>query len=87
MSVIIIMEIEEDTSSSRSWRVLRRFIGKPEIVFLSQIIILYVVILTCIINLSINSGKNELWVSLLSYSLGCILPAPKVKKGQLNGQA
>lgn len=51
-------------------------------VYMSQIIILYIVIITCIINLSCNNGKNELWVSLLSYSLGCLLPSPKLKKNR-----
>ena len=55
-------------------------------VYISQIIILYIVIITCIINLSYNNnnGKSELWVSLLSYSLGCLLPSPKIKNNHMN---
>ena len=65
---------------------MKEIFNKINGVYISQIIILYVVILTCIVNLSMNVGNNELWVSLLSYSLGCILPSPKVRKNQLNGQ-
>ena len=71
----------EDSSSTRSS--LRNFgkkIKKAEIAFVFQVIILYIVIITCIINLSLRNGTSELWVSLLSYSLGCILPSPKIKK-------
>ena len=71
----------EDTSSTRSS--LKKFekkIYKAEIAFVFQVIILYIVIITCIINLSLRNGTSELWVSPLSYSLGCILPSPKIKK-------
>lgn len=77
------MDVEQDTtssSSSRLWRFLGKNVPRSEITFLSQVIILYIVIITCIVNLSIGAGNNELWVSLLSYSLGCILPSPKIKR-------
>ena len=48
--------------------------------FFSQIIILYICILTCFVNLSMKNHPPELWISLLSLSLGSILPSPKVKK-------
>ena len=34
----------------------------------------------CFVNLSIQNGPSELWISLLSLSLGSMLPSPKVKK-------
>lgn len=78
------MESTENSSLTGSFKVFGKKIRKPEIVFIFQVIILYVVIITCIINLSLKNGTSELWVSLLSYSLGCILPSPKIKKFNLN---
>ena len=78
------MESPENSSMTGSFKVLGKKVRKPEIVFIFQVIILYIVIITCIINLSLNNGTSELWVSLLSYSLGCILPSPKIKKLSLN---
>jgi len=56
---------------------------KWQVVFISQVIIIYLIVITCILNLSLNNGKSDLWISLLSYSLGCMLPSPKIKKGYL----
>ena len=78
------MENTESSSLTGSLRIFGKKIRKPEIVFIFQVIILYIVIITCIINLSLKNGTSELWVSLLSYSLGCILPSPKIKKLNLN---
>ena len=78
------MESPENSSMTGSFKVLGKKVRKPGIVFIFQVIILYIVIITCIINLSLKNGTSELWVSLLSYSLGCILPSPKIKKLSLN---
>ena len=78
------MENTESSSLTGSLRIFGKKIQKPEIVFIFQVIIFYIVIITCIINLSLKNGTSELWVSLLSYSLGCILPSPKIKKLNLN---
>ena len=70
----------ESSSISESIKKFGQKVKKPEIAFVFQVIILYIVIITCIINLSLKNGTSELWVSLLSYSLGCILPSSKIKK-------
>ena len=69
----------ENSSISESIKKFGNKVKKPEIAFVFQVIILYIVIITCIINLSLKNGTSELWVSLLSYSLGCILLSPKIK--------
>lgn len=63
---------------SDNWVLLGRVFPKAEIVFFSQIIILYIIIITCIINLSLGNG-SEMWLILLSTSIGAILPNPKLK--------
>jgi len=45
-----------------------------------QVAAIFVVILTCVVNLSIGDDKSALWSSLLSGSLGYLLPAPKLRK-------
>ena len=67
-------------SSTTKWNIFGKIVPKSEVVFLAQIVILYIVILVCIMNLSFKNGNTELWVSLLGYSLGCILPSPKISK-------
>ena len=65
-----------DNVSQSSWTVKNR----NHFGFWSQIFIIYIVIITCIVNLSIANGNSNLWTALLSSCLGYILPNPKLKK-------
>ena len=56
--------------SLKTWNIFGNSIPRSEIVFLTQIVIVYIVIITCIFNLSFHNGDTELWVALLSSSLG-----------------
>lgn len=56
---------------------------KPEVCFFSQIIVLYIVIIACIINLSLGNGNAQLWTALLGSSLGYLLPNPSSKRKTL----
>jgi len=66
------------SQSSDSWVILGHRLPRGEIVFFCQMIILFTVILTCIINLSLGR-ESEMWLILLSTSLGAVLPNPDLK--------
>jgi FtsH-binding integral membrane protein len=53
---------------------------KSEIVYFCQMIVVYVIIVTSIVNLSLQNGKNELWITILSSAIGYALPTLKVAK-------
>jgi hypothetical protein len=77
------MEVEASitrTSSIENWQIMGYKVPKSEIVFFCQIIMLYTVIITCIVNLSLSHPLNELWVGLLSSSIGFLLPNPSIKE-------
>ena len=78
-----IVEDEDNNSSSSNsnWKWMGYNFPKGEAVFFSQVIILYTVVLSCIVNLSISGGedKDTLWVALLSSCLGYMLPNPSLK--------
>ena len=70
------------------WDMLGSKVPKKEVVYFTQMFVLLVIILACIINLSVPSLRSsenpvpmELWVILLSTCMGCILPAPKLDTG------
>lgn len=46
--------------------------------FIAQLLTLFTVVIASLINLSLNMGDQRLWLTLLSMSLGCILPSPKI---------
>ena len=53
---------------------------KREIVYFGQVIAIYIIIVACLVNLSITSGNDTLWASLLSACIGFLLPSPKLPK-------
>lgn len=67
-------------SDKEVWNVLGYPVPKQEVVFFSQIIILYIVIIISLVNLSLQNGDQNLWISFLSASIGYLLPNPTIKK-------
>lgn len=67
-------------NSTRRWNVFGSALPKSEIVFFCQIGIIYIVIISCIVNLTRQNGDSNLWSALLSGCLGYILPSPTIKK-------
>ena len=50
------------------------------VMYVCQVVAIFITVIACLINLSINSDKSVFWSSLLSGSLGYLLPAPKLKR-------
>ena len=78
----------ETSVSSRGgrWNVFGNEVPKEEIVFFTQVILIYVIAITSIVNLTMEAKHETLWTSLLSASLGYMLPAPQLnnhKKKQI----
>ena len=69
----------ETRSLEERWHLLGTRVPKAEIVYFSQMVIVYVIIITSITNLSLQNGSTELWISLLSSCIGYALPNPKLK--------
>ena len=56
------------------------FILKSLILFVVQVVVLLILILTALFNLSIGSGQMDLLVSMLLSSSGYLLPNPKLER-------
>ena len=50
------------------------------ILFAAQMIAVYIVISISLYNLTLNTENKELWISLLSSSVGYLLPSPVLSK-------
>ena len=68
-----------DRDSNRSWNMFGKSMPKEEVVYCTQVVMIYVVIITCIFNLSLHNGDSNLWTALLSSCLGYLLPNPHMK--------
>jgi hypothetical protein len=72
--------INKNMETPSSVDVFGKHISKSHIVFTVQVIVIYIVIITCLFHLTFRNGKNQLWTALLSSAIGYILPSPKLKK-------
>lgn len=66
-------------NSKSDWRLCSQKLPKNEIIYLTQVVLIYIVVCSCIINISLGYGNQALWSSLLSGCLGYILPSPSLK--------
>lgn len=48
----------------------------PEVTYFSQIILIFFLIVTSVVNLSLHTAPRELWITLLASSVAVLLPAP-----------
>lgn len=60
----------ETRSTQEKWHLLGNRVPKMEIVYFSQMVIVYVIIITFITNLSLQNGSTELWISSMSSCIG-----------------
>ena len=72
------------TRKSHLWDVFGKSVPRSEIVFVCQLIIIYVVIGVSLFSLTrgIDSADKQLWIALLSSCLGYLLPNPRIDPPQ-----
>ena len=61
------------------WTLFGRRTQRTKVVYLCQIAILYIIIITCLVNITRESPNLNLWSTLLASSIGYLLPNPKIK--------
>lgn len=65
---------------TRLWHMFGRRVPRSEIVFCCQTLLVYVVAVTSLVNITLSNGPLNLWIALLSSSLGYLLPHPSLDK-------
>ena len=65
---LIIME-RANSTTLHSWSLLGKKLPKSEIVYFCQMIVVYIIMITSIVNLSLQNGSKELWISRLSSAI------------------
>src|SRR5271163_2162518 len=51
-------------------------------IYYCQVVAIYIIVIACIVNLSLGGDKDTVWASVLSASLGYLLPSPKLKRSK-----
>jgi hypothetical protein len=70
----------DDGENSKTWKACGSSVPRSELVFLSQVVIIYAVVCLCLFNLTTGRGDSNLWSALLSGCLGYLLPNPTIKR-------
>jgi len=61
------------------WKLCRLRVPADQIIFFSQVLIAYIVIIVSLINLCLYDSNVCLWSSLASGTIGYLLPNPTIK--------
>ena len=73
------VESSSNTSEKASWQILGKSVPKQEVVYFCQVALIYIVVITCIVNLTLQRDEGKVWTALLSSCLGYLLPNPSIK--------
>ena len=69
---------QQQQRGTRLWKVFGRHRPRSEIVFFCQTFLIYVVVVTSLVNLTLKNGPINLWIALLGSCLGYLLPHPSI---------
>ena len=76
----VISEQHSHNTTHTLWKWCGEHIPKEEIVFFTQVLLIYIVLICCIVNLSLGHGDDKTWTILLGSCLGYLLPNPSLSK-------
>ena len=77
-----LLAMDEVASHDSGWHLFGRKVPKSEIVYFTQVILIYVICITAIVNLTLYKEDSKLWVGLLCSNIGYLLPNPTIKKNK-----
>ena len=73
-----------DSGSGREnpvdWKVCGQNLPREEIVYFSQVTLVYLVVAVSLANLSLGRDPTDLWLSLLCSAVAYCLPSPNLKQ-------
>lgn len=66
------------TRISAAWELFGKRVSKSEVVYVCQIVLIYILVITSIINLSVgDQDREKYWYMLISACLGIACPSPQ----------
>ena len=68
------------TSGGTQWTLFGRKTQQSKVVYFTQATILYVLIITSLVNITLESKNLNLWSTLLASAIGYLLPSPQLKE-------
>ena len=72
--------METGSQGSNTWRLFGHALPRTVVVYLTQSLLIYIVVITSLVNLTIGVEYHNVWIGLMSSCLGYLLPSPRIKK-------
>ena len=69
----------ETISNKSNWLVLGKAVPRQEVVYFTQVALIFMIVVTSVVNLMMERGDEKLWIALLCSSIGYLLPNPSLK--------
>lgn len=68
------------------WNVFGYALPKTQVVFFAQISAIFLLMITSIVNLSLEKGEAKVWITFLSGSISSLLPAPVLRMEKIRNR-
>lgn len=78
----ITIPVYEDLKHDSRWNLCCSSVYKAEVIYITQIIFLFTILLFSIIQITIKAPNIEIYFSLISTIIGLIIPSPKMTKSE-----
>ena len=80
------IQLSENSSTETNWNLVGYKMPKATVVYISQVVLIYIIVVTSVVNLTLYKDNNSnLWTALLSSCIGYLLPNPSLKRYPTNG--
>jgi len=66
--------------SSSKWHFFGQALPRSEIVFFVQVTLVFIVVIVSIVNITMQHPDSQLWIALLSSSVGYLLLSPTLNQ-------
>jgi len=81
-----VLSDRSDTVSNGKWIFCGTKYRRQQVVYFSQITLIYVVVISAITNLSLQIPPQSLWISLLASCIGYLMPQPTIEPNKNDSQ-
>jgi len=76
----ISLPVPDDVKHDSRWTLCCSSVYKAEVIYITQIIFLFTILLFSIVQITIKAPNIEIYFSLISTIIGLIIPSPKMTK-------
>jgi len=66
------------SSTSNKWTILNNIFPQSEVIYFSQVILIYIISIVSLVNISLSQENSYIWSNLLCICIGYMIPSPSI---------